>query len=112
MCRQLQIPVEYLHNAGNDAHVSVIHLVHYCELIDSLKFTMQATRAMATGEDCDKQRERRWPNRSSAVEPKLIMKPEDEDEEYSDMEGLFPPPGKQFPVNHVEYDDEDDEELM
>ena len=65
--------------------------------------------AMASGDPVDQQREARWPNRSSATEPKVIFNPYEDDDEYSDTEGIFPPPGGQFPVNAVEYDDDDDD---
>ncbi|KAJ3538717.1 hypothetical protein NM688_g6478 [Phlebia brevispora] len=75
VCRHLQIQVEYLHNAGNDAY-----------------YTLMAARSMASGEPCDAQRERRWPSRSSVTEPKVNFEPWEEDSDYSDTEGLFPTP--------------------
>jgi len=48
---------------------------------------------MASGDPLDLQREKRWPDRTS-VETKLRVpfKAWEEDSDYSDMEGLNPPP--------------------
>ncbi|PCH41065.1 hypothetical protein WOLCODRAFT_137165 [Wolfiporia cocos MD-104 SS10] len=71
-CRLLQIPVDYLHNAGNDAH-----------------FTMLAMRSMASGDPVDVQREKRWPNRTTSLNPKVHFKTWEEDSDMSDMEGIM-----------------------
>ncbi|KAL0949458.1 hypothetical protein HGRIS_009512 [Hohenbuehelia grisea] len=87
ICRSLQIPTEYLHNAGNDAH-----------------YTLLALQSMATGEQVDMQRERRWPNRTGpticygTTNLKVKFHPWEEDSDYSDEEGLFPPMGTWDPV--------------
>ncbi|KAL0949460.1 hypothetical protein HGRIS_009514 [Hohenbuehelia grisea] len=87
VCRVLQIQAEYLHNAGNDAH-----------------YTLLATKSMASGEHIDTQRERRWPNRTSASAApgtsnlKVKFHGWEEDSECSDEEGLFPPMGEWDPV--------------
>jgi len=52
VCRHLQIPTEWMHNAGNDAH-----------------YTLQALKAMASGDPVDLQREKRWPNRTGDTAP-------------------------------------------
>ncbi|KAJ3488380.1 hypothetical protein NLI96_g2905 [Meripilus lineatus] len=44
VCRRLKIPTKFLHNAGNDAH-----------------YTMLAAKAMASGDPVDDQRAKRWP---------------------------------------------------
>ncbi|KAF5344148.1 hypothetical protein D9758_008845 [Tetrapyrgos nigripes] len=71
MCRLLQISTEYLHNAGNDAH-----------------YTLMACKEMAGGEPLDKQREARWPNQTGS-ELEVKRKPWEEDSDYSDEEGLM-----------------------
>ncbi|EIM88114.1 uncharacterized protein STEHIDRAFT_138556 [Stereum hirsutum FP-91666 SS1] len=54
ICRHLQIPTQYLHNAGNDA-----------------RFTFLAFRSMAEGGPLDAQREIRWPNHTPAEAVKV-----------------------------------------
>ncbi|CCM03189.1 uncharacterized protein FIBRA_05311 [Fibroporia radiculosa] len=73
VCRHLQVPVSYLHNAGNDAH-----------------YTMAAMVAMASGDPVDEQREKRWPNRTTHANPKVEFKPWEEDSDLSDLEGVMP----------------------
>ncbi|EKM59229.1 uncharacterized protein PHACADRAFT_85898 [Phanerochaete carnosa HHB-10118-sp] len=65
---------ENLHNAGNDAHA-----------------TMLCLKSMAMGESIDTQREKRWPGQTSATEPKTIFTPyEDEsDESEEDPEAIM-----------------------
>ncbi|KAJ7129568.1 hypothetical protein C8R44DRAFT_777095 [Mycena epipterygia] len=76
VCNHLQIPTEYLHNAGNDAY-----------------YTLLALREMASGEPLDTQREMRWPNRTgnpgtnSGV--KVQFNPYEEDSDFSDQEGVL-----------------------
>jgi len=76
ICNQLQIQTEFLHNAGNDA-----------------QYTMFALREMASGDPLDSQREKRWPNRigigGSNAGVKVQFTPYEEDEDYSDQEGLM-----------------------
>ncbi|KAJ7638907.1 hypothetical protein FB45DRAFT_904238 [Roridomyces roridus] len=83
MCNQLQVFVKYLpnpgdeswlHNAGNDAH-----------------YTLLALKEMAGGEPLDMQREQRWPNRTGLPEAKLQVKFEDYEEysDYEDQEGVM-----------------------
>ena len=45
--------------------------------------------AMASGDPVDQQREARWPNRTAAQQPKVQFHVWEEDEDLSDMEGLF-----------------------
>ncbi|KAF8663461.1 hypothetical protein AX16_001031 [Volvariella volvacea WC 439] len=75
MCKHLQIPTEYLHNAGNDAH-----------------YTLEALKLMASGDPVDIQREKRWPNRTGAGPGENAIKvqfhPWEEDSDYSDNEGI------------------------
>ncbi|KZT12480.1 uncharacterized protein LAESUDRAFT_718741 [Laetiporus sulphureus 93-53] len=72
-CRLLQLPTEYLHNAGNDAH-----------------YTMAVLRSMASGDPLDVQREKRWPNRTTSSNPKVEFKAWEEDSDMSDLEGVMP----------------------
>ncbi|KAF8639685.1 hypothetical protein AX17_000949 [Amanita inopinata Kibby_2008] len=50
VCKQMQIPTKFLHNAGNDAY-----------------YTFEVLKSMASGNALDIQREERWPNRSNGV---------------------------------------------
>ncbi|EPQ59436.1 hypothetical protein GLOTRDRAFT_35133 [Gloeophyllum trabeum ATCC 11539] len=76
MCRHLQIPTDYLHNAGNDSH-----------------YTLLALKSMASGDPVDIQREKRWPGHTegSANGVKVQFMPWEEKDDYSDSEGLMPP---------------------
>jgi len=82
VCRHLQISTTYLHNAGNDAH-----------------YTMLALQSMASGDPIDMQREKRWPNRmnNSNGAPqtntgvKVNFDAWEEDDDFSDQEGIFGP---------------------
>ncbi|KAI0732947.1 hypothetical protein C8Q72DRAFT_73998 [Fomitopsis betulina] len=71
-CRHLQIPTEFLHNAGNDAH-----------------YTLAAMIAMASGDTLDVQRDKRWPNRTSSMNTKVEFMPWEEDSD-EDLEGIMP----------------------
>ncbi|KDR83650.1 hypothetical protein GALMADRAFT_86044 [Galerina marginata CBS 339.88] len=73
-CSLLQIRTEYLHNAGNDAH-----------------YTLLSMKNMADGDPVDIQREKRWPNQTPAG-VKVELQPWQEDSDYSDEEGVIPPP--------------------
>ncbi|KZT74359.1 hypothetical protein DAEQUDRAFT_781910 [Daedalea quercina L-15889] len=72
-CRHLQIPTEFLHNAGNDAH-----------------YTLAAMISMASGDTLDVQRDKRWPNRTSSINTKVEFKPWEEDSDEDDLEGIVP----------------------
>ncbi|KAH0839875.1 hypothetical protein J3R83DRAFT_826 [Lanmaoa asiatica] len=82
VCRHLQIRTTYLHNAGNDAH-----------------YTMLALQSMASGDPIDMQREKRWPNRtgSNTGAPQstggvtVNFDAWEEDDDFSDQEGIFGP---------------------
>ncbi|KAG6336841.1 hypothetical protein ID866_2237 [Astraeus odoratus] len=84
VCRHLQVPISYLHNAGNDAH-----------------YTMLALISMASGEPVDMQRERRWPNRTQSANipnapqtgagVKVQFSGWEDDDDFSDQEGVFGP---------------------
>ncbi|KAF9247299.1 hypothetical protein BU15DRAFT_38431 [Melanogaster broomeanus] len=90
VCRHLQIPTSYLHNAGNDAH-----------------YTMLALQSMASGDPVDMQREKRWPNHTgSTSQPnasqggggggggggvKVNFDPVEGDEDFSDDDGVYGP---------------------
>jgi len=75
ICKHLQVPTVFLHNAGNDAH-----------------YTMLAMKTMASGDPVDMQREKRWPNHTAAAVaqrgPKVNFTPWEEDSDYSDTEGI------------------------
>ncbi|TFY50932.1 hypothetical protein EVJ58_g10826 [Rhodofomes roseus] len=72
-CRHLQIPTEFLHNAGNDAH-----------------YTLAAMIAMASGDTLDVQRDKRWPNRTSSINTKVEFMPWEEDSDEDDLEAIMP----------------------
>ncbi|KAI0750709.1 hypothetical protein C8Q80DRAFT_1097887 [Daedaleopsis nitida] len=74
ICRLLQIPTKYLHNAGNDAY-----------------YTLDAMVAMASGDPVDQQREQRWPNHTQDHKPEVTFQDWEEDSDFSDMEGIFGP---------------------
>ncbi|KAH9899896.1 hypothetical protein C8Q73DRAFT_681374 [Cubamyces lactineus] len=74
VCRHLQIPTQFLHNAGNDAH-----------------YTLDALIAMASGDPVDQQREQRWPKRTEDNQPKVEFRDWEEDSDYSDLEGVMGP---------------------
>ncbi|KAI0702905.1 hypothetical protein BC835DRAFT_1320229 [Cytidiella melzeri] len=70
-CRQLQVsPIENLHNAGNDAH-----------------YTMLALRAMAEGGPLDAQRQKRWPAFISANGLGVDLPGVDGNADIDDLEG-------------------------
>ncbi|KAF9268068.1 hypothetical protein L218DRAFT_954456 [Marasmius fiardii PR-910] len=71
ICSLLGIETEFLHNAGNDAH-----------------YTLMACKDMAQGEALEIQRERRWPN-CTVQGSKVNFLPHQEDSDYSDEEGLL-----------------------
>jgi len=77
VCKLLGIRTSYLHNAGNDAH-----------------YTFLAAQEMASGDPVDMQREKRWPKRTDMTGPggqgvKVQFKPEEEDSDMSDTEGIL-----------------------
>ncbi|KAG1892368.1 hypothetical protein F4604DRAFT_1565189 [Suillus subluteus] len=84
VCRHLQVPTSFLHNAGNDAH-----------------YTLLAIKEMASGDPLDMQREKRWPNRTgntayptapqTGAGVKVKFEPWEEDSDYSDTEGVGGP---------------------
>jgi hypothetical protein len=77
VCKHLQVPTEYLHNAGNDAH-----------------YTLLAMKSMASGDPLDIQREKRWPNRTGTAGShgvQVQFQPWEENSDYSDQEGVSYP---------------------
>ncbi|KAF9534229.1 hypothetical protein CPB83DRAFT_843895 [Crepidotus variabilis] len=70
-CRLLQLHPKNMHNAGNDAH-----------------YTMLAMQTMADGDTLDIQREKRWPSQTKTG-LKVDLEPWQEDDDYSDQEGIF-----------------------
>ena len=121
VCRHLQIPTQYLHNAGNDAHVSstpshLLHLLFSC-LHTSMsvltaraatQYTLDAMMAMASGDPVDQQREVRWPNRTADAQPKVQFHDWEEEDEVDDMEGIFGFP--RGSTRHMTFPDEDEDE--
>jgi len=101
VCRHLQIGTTYLHNAGNDAH-----------------YTMLALQSMASGDPITMQREKRWPNwtANTAAAPqagtgvKVNFERWEEDNDFSDQEGLFGPIINDTTEPTVPDDNPDDEE--
>ena len=76
----------------------------------SRQFTMLAAKSMASGDPCDSQREKRWPSRSSATEPKVVFHPWEEDSDWSDTEGLFPMSNNTYSVARPQSDEDVDVE--
>jgi len=80
MCRLLKMyEVYYMHNAGNDAH-----------------WTLMALKDMVSGQPLDIQREKRWPaqmelSKTGAKTTTVAHLPWEIDPEYDDMEGIFEP---------------------
>ncbi|KAK7060577.1 hypothetical protein VNI00_001343 [Paramarasmius palmivorus] len=72
VCAHLQIPTQFLHNAGNDAH-----------------YTLLACKEMAQGETLDVQRERRWPNRTGSDGTLRVDFSPYENDDWSDQEDLL-----------------------
>ncbi|KAI6034344.1 hypothetical protein BKA83DRAFT_4188596 [Pisolithus microcarpus] len=72
VCRHLQIPTSHLHNAGNDAH-----------------YTMLALISMASGEPIDMQRAPNAPLNRAGV--RVHFDPWEEDDDFSDQEGVCGP---------------------
>jgi DNA polymerase III epsilon subunit-like protein len=102
ICKHLQIPTRYLHNAGNDAHVGpyVRSCISKCGLIP-VQYTFLAMRSMASGEPVDLQRETRWPNRTNSTAnqgPKVQFQAWEENSDYSDLEGVVPSAGGYDPI--------------
>jgi len=93
-CALLQIKTDYLHNAGNDAHVrlvscaspffSDVFILNYLYM----QYTLLAMESMANGDPIDAQREKRWPNQT-VTGVQVSLKPWQEDSDYSDEEGIF-----------------------
>jgi len=81
-CRLLQIDTEFLHNAGNDAH-----------------YTLLAMQSLADGSPLDIQREERWPNQTTTG-VKVELKPWQDDSDYSDEEGVIPLPSGFKDISH------------
>jgi hypothetical protein len=113
VCRHLQIPTSYLHNAGNDAHVCSgfwLSVVSRYSRSLSVQYTLLALQSMASGDPVDMQREKRWPNRTGSTGvPNGPNQPQtgagikvnfdaEEDEDFSDEEG---PLGSMVDTNHV-----------
>jgi hypothetical protein len=89
ICSQLGVPYAFLHNAGNDAHVSAFSAnCTYTELFPLCQCTLKSLKAMATGGPLDMQREKRWPPKPAR---EAVNVEEEEDGGLSDMEGLMPP---------------------
>ncbi|EMD40754.1 hypothetical protein CERSUDRAFT_111333 [Gelatoporia subvermispora B] len=86
MCHILQLEPKNMHNAGNDAH-----------------YTLLAFREMASGDPVDVQREKRWPNRTSTHNPKVEFTRKEEGSDVSDLEGIFP--------GGADSDDDDDDDF-
>jgi len=78
VCRLLGYKPEYLHNAGNDAH-----------------YTMLAVVEMISNEEIDAQRERRWPGRTASTGVsggpgvRVEFNQWEEESDISDTEGIL-----------------------
>jgi len=78
VCRLLGYKPEYLHNAGNDAH-----------------YTMLVAMEMIGNEEVDTQRERRWPGRTSTTGVaggpgvRVQFNQWEEESDLSDTEGIL-----------------------
>lgn len=106
MCRLLGMRnLEYMHNAGNDAHVSPRFVCFRSAIVQiyvidgnaprsSLQWTLEALRSMASGQPLDMQREERWPSQTEtnafgASGVKVLRQPWEVDSDLDDMEGMF-----------------------
>ncbi|KAJ7454894.1 hypothetical protein B0H11DRAFT_2067946 [Mycena galericulata] len=69
VCNQLHIQTEYLHNAGNDAH-----------------YTLLALREMASAGPLDTQKEARWPTAKGSMTAVTVQLPEERPGYSSDEE--------------------------
>lgn len=92
-CALLQVKTDYLHNAGNDAHVRLVFCVSPfpSDLILNylyMQYTLLAMESMANGDPIDAQREKRWPNQT-VTGVQVSLKPWQEDSDFSDEEGIF-----------------------
>ncbi|KAJ7146133.1 hypothetical protein C8R44DRAFT_8205 [Mycena epipterygia] len=75
VCNHLQIPTVFLHNAGNDAH-----------------YTLLALREMASGGPLDVQREMRWPlHTGSTTGVAVQLREPNSDDDVLDEEGGYNP---------------------
>ncbi|KAL1747721.1 hypothetical protein HDZ31DRAFT_80283 [Schizophyllum fasciatum] len=75
MARLLGLHPQFLHNAGNDAH-----------------YTMLCLKEMAGGEQLDMQRERRWPNKTGETTERSVKVQFEEwelDPEYEDTQAVL-----------------------
>jgi len=98
MCALLQIPdLDHFHNAGNDAHVCPFISSGSVYSLSDVQFTLLGLKAMASGDPLDKQRSTRWPGQDSEINPgggktvSVEWKPYQLEDDYDDMEGIFPP---------------------
>jgi len=55
----------------------------------SIQYTLLACKEMVNGEQLDKQREQRWPDRTNSGEVQVQWKPWEMDSDYSDQEGFI-----------------------
>ncbi|CAL1700743.1 unnamed protein product [Somion occarium] len=94
MARLLGSYVENEHNAGNDAH-----------------YTLEALESMASGDPIDAQREKRWPERLSATQPKVVFKPTDEDSDLTDGDDVNAIDVRPTDDPYMQLDDDDDANL-
>ncbi|PFH52807.1 hypothetical protein AMATHDRAFT_73933 [Amanita thiersii Skay4041] len=73
VCKQMQIPTKFLHNAGNDAY-----------------FTLEVVKSMASGNTLDIQREERWPNQSNGVQVQFNKADDATGNDDDDDDGIYP----------------------
>ena len=84
-CNHLKLKTKFVHNAGNDAYVSLCSIIQKVVTNVIYQYTLSALKAMASGNDLDTQREERWPNRIN-TESKTKVLSNAWDEECSDFE--------------------------
>jgi hypothetical protein len=91
ICKVLDIPHTFMHNAGNDAHVSGDLCASSSGIADRrLQCTLLAMITMASGDPLDIQREKRWPARTGEGKSTKVQFTPWEEDEMSDVECVMP----------------------
>ena len=97
VCRLLGFKPEYLHNAGNDAHVRAPShgASNRFPDVQCIQYTMLVVVEMISGEEIDAQRERRWPGRTASTGVsggpgvRVQFNQWEEESDISDTEGIL-----------------------
>ena len=92
VARLLDLHPQFMHNAGNDAHVRSEGCQDLYLYLRIFQYTMLALKEMAGGEQLDMQREQRWPKKTGATaESSVKVQWEDWelDPEYEDTQAVL-----------------------